>query len=70
MNLSDSDLTGAKFKNTKLVNSKINNITFDEMPSLILDHTFQNTIEPVSQSLGYTERVINKIFDKYILNSI
>jgi len=40
------------------------------MPSLIFEHSFQNTIEPISQSFGYTERAINKIFDKYIFNSI
>ena len=36
--------------------------------TLFFDHSIQNSIEPVSQSLGYTERAINKIFGQLYVN--
>ena len=50
--------------------NNINVLDTDNDLTLFFDHSIQNSIEPVSQSLGYTERAINKIFDKYILDSI
>ena len=70
VNLSGSDLSGSLFKNTKLVGTAIDGVTYDEMSLLLIDHTFQNTMEPFSDKLGYGKRAIDKIFDKYIFNSI
>ena len=69
-NLSGSDLSGSLFKNTKLIGTAIDGVTYDEMSLLLIDHTFQNTMEPFSDKLGYGKRAIDKIFDKYIFNSI
>ena len=69
-NLSNADLTGSTLKNTKLVNTKIDNIISDDLTYLVIEHKFQNSLEPITESLGYSQRAINKIFDKYILNSI
>ena len=70
VNLSNADLTGSIIKNTKLVNTNIEGIISDDITYLILEHKFQNSLEPITESLGYSQRAINKIFDKYILNSI
>ena len=70
VNLSGSNLTGSTFKNTKLTNSKIDNVISDNLAYLIIEHSYQNSIEPVSQSFGYVQRAIMKVFDEYIINSI
>ena len=58
------------FKNTKLANSTINDVIYENIEFLIFEHSYQNSIEPISQSLGYIQRATIKIIDKYFLNSI
>ena len=71
VNLTGSNLTGAILKNTKLTNSNIDNVISENIGFLIhLNYSYQNSIEPISQSLGYVERATIKIIDKYFINSI
>ena len=70
VNLSYADLTGSKIKNTKLVDTKIDNLISDNLSQIVFEHTFQNSLEPITEGLGYSQRAIDKIFDKYIFDSI
>ena len=40
------------------------------MTNLVIEHAFQNSLEPVTEKLGYAQRAINKIFDEYVFGSI
>ena len=70
VNLTGANLTGSHFKNTKLANSNINDVIYENIEFLIFEHSYQNSIESISQSPGYIQRATIKIIDKYFLNSI
>ena len=70
VNLTGSNLTGAVLKNTKLANSNIDDVVSENIGFLYFEYYYQNSIEPISQSLGYVERATIRIIDKYFINSI
>ena len=70
VNLSGANLTGVILKNTKLINSNIDNVISENIQFLLFEHSYQNSLDPISQTLGYVERATTKIIEKYFLNSI